>query len=356
MSSHVVEVVRVDKVEKHPNADRLELVYIKGWVSIIQTGQFKVGDLAVYIPIDSVLPEAMVEKHKLEYLKNGARVRTVKLRGAISQGLLLPPDPGTREGQNVAAIWGITKWEPPSADFQPRNSPRKATRLRPNPNFARYTDIENIKNFPNVFEDGERVVITEKIHGTNARYGMVERHITGLWSRLKTLLFGKWEFVVGSHNVQLTAFTPKHAKFYAEDVYTKIAKRYRLNELIPPGYTLYGEIYGKGVQDLTYGLDDIDVAFFDLKKGERYLSLLELGEFCADRRLPLAPILYRGPWSPDLLGRLTDGASRLSQVEQIREGCVVRPEIEANHFRVGRKILKSVSADYLLRKNGTEFH
>lgn len=361
MSSLLVEVVRIGDVTKHPNADTLSIAEIKGWNCIVKDGQFRKGDLGLYIPIDSVLPDAMVEAHQLEYLKNGARVRTVKLRGVLSQGLLLqlPAGHRFREGDNPAEALGITKWEPPAPSYQGTPNIAKSTKNRPNPNFTRYCDPENIKNYPSVFARGDMVVITEKIHGTNVRFGNVPRNWgAGLWARLKRLLLGRWlgsyEFAVGSRNVHLIGDNPQ---FYEGNIYHKIAKKHNLANMIPEGYTLYGEIYGDKIQDLTYGKTngEIDVVFFDLKKGERYVPWQEFLDFCTPRGLPVVPVLYIGSFDANLTPIHTGGKSALYP-KQMREGCVIKTTIEENDLRIGRKILKSVSEEYLLRKNGTEYH
>jgi RNA ligase (TIGR02306 family) len=358
MSSLIVEVVRIGEIVKHPNADTLSMTTVKDWNCIFKDGHLATGDLAIYIPVDAVLPGDMVEKYELEYLKNGARVRSVKLRQVLSQGLLLrvPDSYRFREGQNVADALGITKWEPPTAVYQ--GSPRQSTKLRPNPNFSRYCDPENIKNFPRVFQDGEMVVVTEKIHGTNFRAGNVERNWGKGWlARAKRFLFGRWlggyEFCVGSRNVHLVGENPN---FYgAKNPYWDIAKRYKLSTILPKGFTLYGEIYGAGIQDLTYGLKGTDVVFFDLKRGEDYVDQDEFRSFCTAYGLPIAPVLYCGAFLEGMADELATGKSLLA-AGQMREGCVVRPLKEAQDYWVGRKILKALNPEYLLRKDGTEYH
>lgn len=361
MSSLLVQVVRVGEITKHPNADTLSMTAVKDWNCIIKTGQFQTGDLALYVPIESVLPDALVEEHKLEYLKNGARVRTVKLRGVLSQGLLLALPAGHRfkEGARVSEQFGITKWEPPAPSYQGSPNTAKATKNRPNPNFSRYCDPENIKNYPSVFADGEPVVITEKIHGTNARFGRVKRSWgAGWWARIKQTLLGWYlgahEFAVGSRNVHLVGDNPQ---FYEGNVYHQIAKQYNLAALLPNDVTLYGEIYGDKIQDLTYGKSggEMDVVFFDMKRGDKYVSWTEFAVFCGACNLPIVPVLYVGPFHDGLVAEHTPGKSALAP-GQIREGCVIKTRDEANDVRVGRKILKSVSEAYLLRKDGTEFH
>lgn len=225
MFSLIVRVTKIEKIIKHPNADRLRIAsfYGLGWNCIIGLDDFKEGDLIVFIPPDSMLPDSLIDKYKLEFVKKGGRIRTVKLRGFISQGLCLPVPEGMnwKEGKNVAKDLGITKYEPPRAKYQ--NRPKETlksvyTKYREgditfsrwfkkslavikdtyftkkkgsNPLFSKYTDIENIKNFNTVFQTGDYVVITEKIHGTNFRAGKLKRPTKFWWQRLALKLLGE---------------------------------------------------------------------------------------------------------------------------------------------------------------------
>ena len=165
MSTLRAEVVRV-VVEPHPNADRLDLVKVKGWQCVSAKGQFKTGDLAIYLPVDSVLPAPLVSELGIEKMYS-KRLRTIKLRGYISQGVVmkysLPPFDGTMmnplcEGDDVTNMLGITKYEVPI----PVSMAGK--QLPDDPRFQKYTDIENIKNYPDAMVPGELVIVTEKIH------------------------------------------------------------------------------------------------------------------------------------------------------------------------------------------------
>lgn len=357
MSTLIVPVVKISKIEKHPNADTLSIVNFDGydWNCIVRTEDFKEGDLAIYIPIDSIVPESLIEEYNLSYLKKGSRIMTVKLRGIISQGLLLQmKDKKFSLGKNVAQDLGITKWEPPAPKYQGLNG-KKMERVI-NPHFSRYTNIENIKNYSGVFEDGEDVVIREKIHGSNWRAAKLPRQedrkiLRKIINKIKKM-FGKldpYEFVYGSHNVQWGVDE------YGDDIYGRIAKRYNMIKVIPNDYVVYGEVYGAGVQDLTYGLKDIELAVFGVTHKGNYLSDYEMVRFCTERNLPMAPLLYKGPFNKEIVIQLTDGKSTLCST-QIREGIVVTSATETFDRRVGRKILKSISVDYLTRKNGTEYH
>lgn len=354
MSSLIVEVSKIENIQKHPNADRLSIVTVRGWNCIVGLNQYKSGDLVIFCPPDSIIPNNLIEQYNLEYLKKNGRVRTVKLRGFISQGLILdiPKDKNWKEGLDVAKFLNIKKYEPPTPKYQQLKG-KKPTRKKLNPEFDKYTEIENIKNYKEIFKNGDQVIITEKIHGTNFRAGNLPRYKGNLWGKIKSFLFGKYEFVYGSHNVQLVSAN-KNKNFYGEDVYGRIAKKYKLAEIIPEDYIVYGEIYGKGIQDLTYGLDDIDLVIFDVKYKGEYLSWIDFKKFCENLRLPIVPVLNIACYGVDTIPKYTNGKSKLYP-KQIREGCVIKSILEENHPQIGRKVLKSVSSEYLLRKGATEY-
>ncbi len=372
MSKLIIEICKIVKIEKHPNADRLDIATVKGWNCIVGKDNHKIGDLVIYCPPDSVIPHDIIDKYNLEFLKKNGRVGTIKLRKYISQGLILDMNclpgavtgtkgfhPGYKVGMDVAKKLGILKYEPPISQNLQRGGNRPTKKKR-NPSFDKYTDIDNIKNYNTVFNDGDIVVITEKIHGTNFRAGRLAIHpgytiidkIKYLWN--KYIVKKDYEFVYGSHNVQLIA-SNKTKNFYGEDVYGRIAQKYNLAETIPKDYILYGEIYGQKIQELTYGLTDIDVAFFAVKYKGKYLDWNQFTEFCLYRQLPIVPVLYVGEFKQEYLKQYTEGKSTICST-QMREGCVVLSVNEEHHPRIGRKILKSVSEEYLITKNRTEFH
>ena len=126
MATLKAEVVRIDEVKEHTNADALDLVIIKGWQSVVRKGEFKAGELAVYFPLDSVLPEKLSDNIGVtKYLSKG-RVKAAKLRGEPSYGLVWPvnkaedyiyPEPFDKRnfsiGMDLTEGLGVTKWEPP---------------------------------------------------------------------------------------------------------------------------------------------------------------------------------------------------------------------------------------------------
>src|SRR5687768_10003821 len=114
MSDFHVEVVQLGKIEKHPNADTLEMSVVKELSVIFKQDQYKEGDKVVYVPPDALVPLA---NPLFKFLDEGnigqefARAKGKKLRGIYSMGLIIPADPAWEVGQNVQELLGVKKWE-----------------------------------------------------------------------------------------------------------------------------------------------------------------------------------------------------------------------------------------------------
>ncbi len=324
MAEFKVEVVRVGPVTKHPNADTLSLTEVFAYPVVIRTGELAEGDRAVYLPVDAVVPEG---DPRFAFLGEHRRIKAKRLRGIFSMGLLVRADPAWEVGQDVAALLGVVKYEPP-----PRlvmggdNEPCPFA-------FPKYTEIENYRRYPDVLREGEEIVVTEKLHGTNSRFAF---HEGRLWC--------------GSHS--------GIKKRDPSVVWWKVAEAIGLEERLKaaPGVALYGEVYGD-VQDLKYGLGrgELRLALFDALELStlRYLGWDRTVEVARAVDLPTVPVLHRGPWGRDLLA-LANGSSMLAA--HLREGVVVRAVAERFEPDTDRPMVKVIGEDYLLRKGGTEYH
>ena len=366
MSTLKVSIEEVLEVNPHENADRLDLISILGWNVISQKGIWNKGDLALYIPIDSILPKEIEDKifgpdSKIKL--NGSRVRTIKLRGCISQGMIVKPEilgiNKYKLGDDFTDFLGIKKFEPPVELPRGIGICNQVKKKDKNHNFKEYTDIENIKNYHKVFEEGEFVYVSEKLHGTSFRCGYVETEANTLWKKILKIfnILPKYEFVYGSRRVQLQ--NKKFNGFYEENVYAKAVDKYNLKEKLKPGEVIYGEIIGPGIQKgYTYGVKEGDIEFYayDLKKDDMFIDFCFLRSICDARRIPVVPQIYVGQYHVDKIKELTKGNSVLCPEQKIREGCVVKPVKERMNKYTGRTVLKSINDDYLLDKGNTDFH
>jgi RNA ligase (TIGR02306 family) len=362
MSSLIVEVCRVDAVALHPNADRMSICQVKGWRVCAGRNQFEPGDPCIYIPPDSVLPPELSDrlactKYLSPLAKNadgvrppGGRVRVARLRGEPSYGLIIPvEDSSLQIGMDVAARLGITKWEPP-----PEITDGDAD--RPHPAFHGYTDIENQRNFPDLIAEGDEVVFTEKIHGKNCRLGLIRTE-------------EGWTFTAGSHNQRRKEHDGKGRRSQFWEVLTPPVQELlrSLTAEASAGVLVFGELFGAGVQDLWYGLDNGRFSFraFDVAVDGRYLDFDVKRALFERFGIEGVPILYRGPFSQAAVEEHVGGPTTMCSPEKAgrfkgREGIVITPVRErmaatpTNVF--DRVILKAISFEYLERKGGTEHH
>jgi RNA ligase (TIGR02306 family) len=191
-SDFVVELVTIQELTKHPNADKLSLVNVNGNTVVVRTEDWKVGDYAIYVPVDALVDKSQPEFNFLQ----GTRIKAARLRGVFSQGLLVSAkrylnkyglfdmSNGTYthmlvfpEGSAPVTpqeFYGITKWLSPTelklmGVEQTRQQVAKS-RLERESAFMPVYGLDPGKKYAHVLQEGEQVVITEKIHGCNARY------------------------------------------------------------------------------------------------------------------------------------------------------------------------------------------
>lgn len=356
MSTFAVTVERLT-ISPHPNADRIELAAIGGYVAIVGKGQFITGDLAAYIPEAALVPDTILAEMGLEGKlagSEGRRVKAMRLRGILSQGLCYPTREGWVEGQDVTEDLGIIKYEPPIPTHM------DGVLWAAGPERTMRYDIENIKRYPDVFKDGEDVVFAEKLHGTWCQIGLMDASLTDA---------EHGDLVVSSKGQagKGLAFMPD-AEANASNLYLRAARATGLHGRVDldqgPCFVL-GEVFGAGVQDLGYGHNAKQAQghgfrVFDVYVGRpgqgRYLDDGELDVWCAKYEVPRVPVLYRGPFSQEALETWTSGKESVSsQGLHTREGVVVRPAKERRDDILGRVQLKSIAPEYLLRKNATEY-
>ncbi len=282
--------------------------------AVVAKGAFRTGDWAVYVPENALLPDDLVDELGLTGRLAGSRrnrVKAVRLRGELSQGIVCVS--GRVADRDLAAAHdagtdfsgelGITKWVPKAPLHM-------SGELVEAPDLLRWVEVENAKRHPDVFEQGEPVVATEKIHGTACLF---------------TLLTGTGEEFVSSKNHGAR----RQGLAFAEDnLYWRSVVAHGVPEAARKVAERVGAarvgVFGSGVQDLGYGetgrSDHPGYAVFDI--------------------------------SLDVDGTVTWSGGAL----HMREGLVVRPAHERYSAVLrGRAIAQFVSDDYLTRQGGTEY-
>lgn len=418
MSKHSVDVVRVESVLPHGNADMLEIVPVAGYTAIVRKGQFKPGDLAVYIEPDYVVS---LEDQRFAFLKKPGstktkhRITVQKLRGIRSQGLLLPAETGMSEGDNVMESLGITRWEPslPRSQGKGAGGSLGGGLLDVGPEFeVPYYDLENLLKYHKILSEGEEVLVTEKLHGANARF---LSDGTKLWCGSRTTwkksipdYFATWvsikvttkeeadtlldwfaesmqrafgvkrdsdTMVFGLVNLEtLEELRGKNPDWTFEEKGEKRRTQFSTawndaalqNPWIEewckkhPGMVLYGEIIGTRIQGevFSYGYTENQVGFrvFDIfnpsepDPSKKFLDNAELHRLDnpLTEGLQLVPLVYKGPFNMEFVKRVAEEDSAIGS-GQIREGLVIKPLVERIHEKIGRVALKYVSDRYYER-------
>jgi RNA ligase (TIGR02306 family) len=380
MAELKVTVEKVREVMHHPNADRLDLVTVRGWQVIVGRDQYKVGDLCVYVPIDSVLPVDLAHEWDVaKYLRGNMRIKTIKLRQSISQGLVVglnqvePLPIAFREGDDLTDYLNIKKWVPQG---KPGRSMRlqqgqKMNPARSTPWFPRYTNIDHLNNNPMAFQDDDWVVVNEKRHGTNARMGYVKKSGKSLVQRLLEVVHRVkrrlgWRHCfytahgrylhVGSHNVI--------REYHPEDLYWKAALKLQLTAKakLPYDKVFFYEVSGPSIQKgFDYGQEEdgfiVEVIDIYDSARERYLSPTEVTNFCYRWGLPEAPTMCVGYWNIIENTYKSYASGKATGADHIREGVVLKKLGQGT-----RKIFKYISPEYLIHQgkkkpeDETEWH
>lgn len=396
MSTFSVPIKRIRAIEPHPNADAIELAVVDGYRSIVKKGEFAAGDLIAYLPESAILPEWLLrragfwdETKGIGRLngKQGNRIKAIRLRGELSQGICLPTivasgkgqDPhnghdvlfrhlegnpaetGAKlvvsEGDDVSGWLGIVKYEPPVPVAMAGEVFNAGSHLTLD------FDVENWKSFPEVLQPGEEVVFTEKLHGTFTGVAILpyeHAHQEAFGEKRNILIFSKG---LGAKGLVFKNNERNANNLYARatrDLITRIDALQRENDqgVTVPNFIL-GETYGPGVQDLAYG-KAIGFRVFAVAYGYRDQLTFQnwssvTGSLKEAFGFETVPELYCGPFSEAVMREHTDGVTTLD-AEHLREGIVMVPLQERRDPNIGRVCLKSVSGDYLTRKGGTEFN
>lgn len=350
MTDFYCEVARITNIERHSNADSLSVATVLNYPVVIKTGSYNVGDLVSYIGIEAIVPDteqfhflASAPKKDADgniiepspavgQLKERNRtIKAKKIRGIYSEGLIVDAPEGFKEGDSVVEHFGLTRKEPEEevadrADGRENDTNPKTFSL------FKY-DIEGIAKYGYVFEEGDEVIISEKLEGENMSIMYAEDR---LW--VKSRNYFKKD-VPGSH-------------------WWEVPRRLELEEKLKefPYLAIYGEKIGH-VPKFLYDCQLVDgkrqrgFKVFDVWdiKGKKFLPWDEVVSISEKLGLDTVPVLFRGSWKTDRsLCELAEGKSAIGN--HIKEGIVIRSCPERWHEKLGRKIIKHKGRSYKLLK------
>ena len=309
---------RIADVQPIEGADAIEVATVDGWKVVIKKGEFKVGDLAVYLEIDSWVPHELApfltKNASIPREYNGVkgeRLRTVKLRGQVSQGLLLPftatmaikigAGPGALfddyEGVDVTELLGIQKWEAPvSAQLAGQAKGTFPTSLIPK------TDQERIQNcFRDIQKKGDVTYeVTMKLDGSSM-----------------TIFRWEGELRVCSRNMELLINEENADNSF-------VAMALKIGDKIPNGFAFQGELMGPGTQGNREGFKEHKFFVFDVFniKEHKYLRPHARQLECKHRGLDHVPVIDNASCPPESVEAGLTLAEGPSINHKIREGLV----------------------------------
>jgi RNA ligase (TIGR02306 family) len=383
VDTHKVEVVPVELL-KHPDADKLSVVKVYNFTVVVNTADWQGVTQAAYAQPDSVMPDtpeyrflketgnlrkerdelraAMEAEHEsdlsrldyeeklraLEAKIDGntkyLRIAVRKLRGVISMGMLLPAPEGSKIGDDVAEIMGITHYEPPTMDEIEGSRKHAGDDVAPAPPliYAPKYDVESVYKYADCFEAGEMVYVSEKLDGQNARY------VSTMGPYMKETSPAGAVSTVSEYTFHAGSRTEWKKKEGNSNWWRVIEQNPWIQEwmISNPERVMYGEVFG-WVAALKYGAKQGQLFFraFDILDGMEYIDaeqfIAEVPE--ADR----APSLGVMPFDFEKLQALADGPSLIKGANHMREGIVIKPLKERKHWKLGRVMLKMVSNAYL---------
>jgi RNA ligase (TIGR02306 family) len=370
MERKLASIQRIESIAPIEGAESIEKATVLGWEVVVKKGDFLPGQLCVYCEVDSILPD----RPEFEFLRDRKfRIRTIKLRGQVSQGICFPMHilkdyrlKNVMTGTDVTEYLGVKKYDP-QAEFERKETERamathnsrmdkllkryswyrklfmkpKNNRL-PMPSFISKTDEDRIQNFPNACSDwyGVPFVATEKLDGQSATYFVIPNPKRGLFRK-------KWLFGVCSRNFQLMA--PDNSSYWEVAAKEEIEKKMlQWCESRNAGLIIQGEIIGRGIQGNKYGLADRQLYVFNIMRcfpdGKKHkFSSATQNIMCLAMGLRGVPVIADPFYLPTTIHdavEMTKGSSVLENIP--REGLVIRNYSQNISFKI-------INPDFLLK-------
>jgi len=338
MSEWSVAKLEVTRINKHYNADSLDIIKLGSFQVVARKDTFVIGDVVVFAPEKSVLPDDIAEPFK-NYLvgPNKDRVKAVRLRGELSQGvtIALPDLPDfvaqADNGECLAGRLGITKYEPPISQDM-------AGLCEPFPDgivFSKH-DVEQFGIYRDDFQDGEAVVVTEKIHGTQINCTFTPDG--GVFITSKGMAGKGLHILESDRNIYWTAMKNVGLMGYLREM----ARINNLRGMIKHSVQLLGEVIP--AQAFKYGQSMPTLRIFDIRADGESVRMEDISETLLKLWVP---ILYEGPFNEAKIRELAKGREQVSGTEDnIKEGIVIRPSVDRRAEDGTRLMVKILNPKY----------
>jgi RNA ligase (TIGR02306 family) len=324
----LASIQKILKLEPIDGADAIVCATVLGWQLVVKKDEFKVGELCVYVEIDSLLPD----KPEFEFMKpRGMRVRTIRLRGQVSQGIcfpisLLPPFTTIEENEDVTDVLEITKYEPPIP-------PNLAGIMKGNfPSFIPKTDETRVQVLQKLLDklEGTTCYVTEKLDGSSVTY-FINDGVFGVCSR----------------NLELEETE--------DNTLWKIARALQIEEKLKVynrNMALQGEVIGEGIQKNIYKIRGQQVFFFSVFDIDtfKYLDYKDFVTTIKQFDFNTVPILETDYTLSNSIVDLVNKSigKSIFHKDAHREGIVIR-SVVAKDDRQSRDSFKAINPDFLLK-------
>lgn len=354
----------ITKIDPIPGKDRIVLATVEGYQSIIGADTHKVGDRVCYVSEQTLVPVQLQQELGLEGRLAGSnkdRVKPIKMGGVLSQGIVCTPlawkfwqsqVDGGQPSPPLDEVLGISRYQPTI----PVHLSGKITRPKGDSPICAMYDVENIKKQVHFdtddgtwFDpfDGKIVCVTEKLHGTNIGIHINATDPDTVYVFSKGLGQNGHVLVEDENNTYWRAFRkyPQILEYMRGLVTGKYGE---------DAVTVYGEVVGRGIQDMNYSIQDVELFVFDVRLWNKQTGAMHLAaNELYDAGFPTVPVIHVGTYDRD---RITEWATQPSILDGgLREGVVVACPGDDYKMNGERKIAKFINPQYLLRKSGTEF-
>ena len=364
----LASIQKITNIREIKGADKIEVAEVLGWEVVIRKGEFNIGDLCIYIEVDSIVPPLP----QFEFLKERKyRVRTIKLRGQLSQGLCLPlsylpcfTPCSCDEGYDITEKLGITKYDPEAVKEQrlldQLNTIKKSRiekfllrnkwyrrfftkeKSKGWPKFIKKTDEERIQKLPWICETEKNTIFTatEKLDGCSVTFALL---------RIKRwLLKDKFKFIVCSRNIHLSK--PDNSSYWT------IAKQYNIEQILKKlilsndeYIILQGEIIGEGIQKNKYEIKGYDFYAFNFIHTYLKLNDFEMRYYLSQQNIKCVPLLSNNFILDSDIHKCIELAKGYSSLnyKTYREGIVVRNYNKDISFKI-------INPDFLIKYQDEE--